>query len=89
MVETVKLHNTNRTMSLEVQAADGTSIHLMANAKEDVEKKFLWNLPPGVVEFKPKHTVFGSKGSKEVVSKKVVEESATPVTTPRTTVKAV
>lgn len=89
MTETVKLHNTNKTMSLEVKAADGTSIHLMPNTKEDVDKKFAWNLPDGVVEFRPKRTVFGTKGTKEIVSKKVVEESSAPVTTPRTTVKTV
>lgn len=87
MTETVKLHNTNQTMQIEVFSADGDSIHLLPGAKQDVDKKFSWNLPSGVVEFRQKHTVFGAKDTKEVNNKKAAKENSVPLETPRTTVK--
>jgi hypothetical protein len=56
----VRLHNTNKEMSVEVTAADGESIMLMPNAKEEVEARFAWNLPKGVKIFKPNVMVFGT-----------------------------
>lgn len=88
MSDTVKLHNTNETMTVEVFSADGDSIHLMPRAKIDVNKKFLWNLPVGVVVFRQKHTVFGAKETKEVNSKKAAKENSVPLDTQRTTVKS-
>lgn len=56
----VLLQNWNDTKA-EVLASDGDSVLLMPLTKTLVEKKFLWNLPKGVSEYKENYTVFGKK----------------------------
>lgn len=62
----VILHNTNREFAREVFSADGDSTHIMAGAKQPVDKKFLWSLPKDVVEYKSSETVFKKNNDPKV-----------------------
>jgi len=67
MSDRVTLHNTNQHVSREIFSADGDSVHILPGSKQPVDKKFLWNLPSDVSEFKDYQTVFSrKKGSDEV-----------------------
>jgi len=83
MADTVKLHNST-DIQVEVRSADGDGVMIMAKAKRDVDSKFNWNLPPGVVVFRPSHTVFGKK-TKEVATVKALEEQSADLETTRKT----
>ena len=50
----VTLRNTSRDMAISVKAADGSSVQFGPGLTAEVEDKFLWNLPNGIVLVKPK-----------------------------------
>lgn len=72
--DTVILHNTNATFKQEVFAADGDSVHIMPNSKQPVDRKFLWNLPKGVVQFGEYETTFSKKKSADAEQKLKVKD---------------
>lgn len=83
--EKVVLHNTSKEFKRELFAADGDSMHIMPDCKQPVDRKFLWNLPQDVVEFKNYETTFGIKTTTKNVTKRT-ENTKNPEDT-RSTVK--
>jgi hypothetical protein len=65
----VNVQNWNKTQK-ELFSADGDSIHIMPGIVTPVEKKFLWNLPKGVEEYKETFTVFNKKVKEVDVTEK-------------------
>lgn len=50
----VTLRNTSRDMAINVKAADGSAVQFGPGLTAEVEDKFLWQLPDGIVQVKPK-----------------------------------
>ena len=48
-MSTIKVHNT-LNMSVELEAADGDSVTVMPRSKVEVNSKFDWRLPKGVLK---------------------------------------